>query len=128
MAVVSWPAAAGGGQPILCQLASRPASVCEPAEDLTVGRIDRRDHEIGSDPCTIDPVTSNVVGHGSAAPCRSAAKRSGSGTTERSRSSKRVFEKLHEEDLSVLDLREERERRGDLHAGLASAIRERAEH
>src|SRR5258705_13534029 len=54
--------------------------------------------------------------------------RSDSGTTERSRRSKRVFEKLHEEDLSVLDLREERERRGDIHAGLASAIRERAEH
>src|SRR5260370_12902817 len=46
----------------------------------------------------------------------------GSGGTER------VLEKLDEVNLAVAHLREQREGRSDLLAGLAPAIRERAEH
>src|SRR5207245_4961721 len=53
---------------------------------------------------------------------------SGSRTPEGSRGTERVLEKLDVVNLSVSQLREEREGRRDFLAGLAPAIRERAEH
>src|SRR5712692_2981692 len=53
---------------------------------------------------------------------------SGSRTPEGSRGTERVFEKLDVVNFPVSHLREEREGRSDFLAGLAPAIRERAEH
>src|SRR3989442_402847 len=53
---------------------------------------------------------------------------SGSRTPEGSRGTERVLEKLDVVNFSVSHLREEREGRSDFLAGLAPAIRERAEH